>query len=70
MRTDKIKAIAESLLFASGVPLPLRRLVEVIGATKGEVKAGLAALRAEYTGPYRGIRLMGSGRRVPVSDCF
>ncbi len=58
MRTDKIKAIAESLLFASGVPLPLRRLVEVIGATKGEVKAGLAALRAEYTGPYRGIRLM------------
>ena len=34
MKTDHIKAIVESLLFASGVPLPLRRLVEVTGATK------------------------------------
>ena len=57
MKTDDIKAIVESLLFASGVPLPLRRLVEVIGATKTEVKEALAALRAEYTGPYRGVRL-------------
>ena len=57
MRTDDIKAIVESLLFASGVPLPLRRLVEVIGAHKTEVKEALAALRAEYTGPYRGVRL-------------
>lgn len=57
MKTDHIKAIVESLLFASGVPLPLRRLVEVAGATKAEVKAALAVLRAEYTGPYRGVRL-------------
>lgn len=57
MKTDHIKAIVESLLFASGVPLPLRRLVEVTGATKTEVKEALAALRAEYTGPYRGVRL-------------
>ena len=57
MKTDHIKAIVESLLFASGVPLPLRRLVEVTGATKVEVKAALAVLRAEYTGPYRGVRL-------------
>ena len=57
MKTGDIKAIIESLLFASGVPLPLRRLVEVVGATKTEVKEALAALRAEYTGPYRGVRL-------------
>ncbi len=57
MKKDHIKAIVESLLFASGVPLPLRRLVEVTGATKTEVKAALAALRADYTGPYRGVRL-------------
>ena len=57
MKTDHIKAIVESLLFASGVPLPLRRLVEVTGATKVEVKEALAALCAEYTGPYRGVRL-------------
>ncbi len=58
MSIDTIKAIAESLLFAAGVPLPLRRLVEVIGVTKAEAKAALAALRAEYAAPYRGIRLM------------
>ena len=57
MKTDDIKAIVESLLFASGVPLPLRRLVEVVGATRTEVKAALVALRAEYSGPYRGVRL-------------
>ena len=57
MKTDHLKAIVESLLFASGVPLPLRRLVEVTGATKAEVKEALAALCAEYTGPYRGVRL-------------
>lgn len=57
MRIDQVKAIAESLLFASGAPLPLRRLVEIIGATRAEVKAALAALRAEYTSPHRGIRL-------------
>ena len=57
MKTDSLKAIVESLLFASGAPLPLRRLVEVTGATKTEVKEALAALRAEYTGPYRGVRL-------------
>ena len=58
MSIDTIKAIAESLLFASGVPLPLRRLVEVIGVTKAEVKAALVTLRAEYAAAYRGIRLM------------
>ena len=58
MSIDTIKAIAESLLFAAGVPLPLRRLVEVIGVTKAEAKAALAILRAEYAAPYRGIRLM------------
>ncbi len=57
MKTDLTKAIVESLLFASRAPLPLRRLVEVIGASKTEVQAALAALRAEYAGPYRGVRL-------------
>ena len=58
MSIDTIKAIAESLLFAAGVPLPLRRMVEVIGVTKAGVKAALATLRAEYAATYRGIRLM------------
>lgn len=57
MTLDRIKAIAESVLFAAGEPLPLRRLVDVIGASKADVKHALAVLRAEYSGAYRGVRL-------------
>lgn len=55
--TAEIKAVAESLLFASGTPLSLRRIAEVIGVAQAEVKAALALLRDEYVAPSRGIIL-------------
>jgi segregation and condensation protein B len=57
MTTEEIKAIAESLLFASGTPLSLRRMAEVIGVIQAEVKLALARLREEYAAPGRGIVL-------------
>ena len=57
MTTAQIKAIAESLLFAAGTPLSLRRLAEVIGVVQAEVKPALALLREEYAAPDRGIIL-------------
>ncbi len=57
MTTPEIKAIAESLLFASGTPLSLRRLAELIGVVQAEVKPALALLREECTAPGRGIVL-------------
>jgi segregation and condensation protein B len=57
MTTPEIKAIAESLLFAAGTPLSLRRLAEVIGVAQAEVKPALALLLEEYTAPGRGIYL-------------
>jgi segregation and condensation protein B len=57
MTTSAIKAIVESLLFAAGTPVSLRRLAEVIGVTQVEVKPALALLREEYTTPGRGIYL-------------
>lgn len=57
MTTAEIKAIVESLLFAAGTPLSLRRLVEVIGVVQAEVKPALAVLRDEYAAPERGIIL-------------
>jgi segregation and condensation protein B len=57
MTIEEIKAIAESLLFASGAPLSLRRLAEVIGVAQAEVKLAIARLREEYTVPGRGIFL-------------
>jgi segregation and condensation protein B len=57
MTTPEIKAIAESLLFASGTPLSLRRLAEIIGVLQAEVRPVLALLREEYAAPGRGIIL-------------
>lgn len=57
MTTPEIKAIAESLLFAAGAPLSLRRLAEVIGVAQAEVKPALALLHEEYAAPGRGICL-------------
>lgn len=57
MSIEEIKAIAESLLFASGAPLSLRRLAEVIGVVQAEVKQAVARLREEYSVPGRGIFL-------------
>src|SRR5713101_3926535 len=57
MTTPEIKAIAESLLFVAGAPLPLRRLAEVIGVAQAEVKPALALLLEEYAAPGRGVFL-------------
>lgn len=57
MTTAEIKAIAESLLFAAGTPLSLRRIAEVIGVVQAEVKPAIALLREEYLAPDHGIFL-------------
>ena len=57
MTPVEMKAIAESLLFASGTHISLRRLAEVIGVAQPEVKSALALLRDEYTAPGRGVYL-------------
>ena len=56
---ERLDGIVESLLFAAGAPLPLRRLVDVInGPTAKEIKAAIGRLMAEYNGPGRGIHLV------------
>ncbi|MBM4257304.1 MAG: SMC-Scp complex subunit ScpB [Deltaproteobacteria bacterium] len=57
MNPSEIKAIIESILFAAGTPVPLRRLAEVIGVTQAEVKTVMAPLLQEYAAAERGIRL-------------
>jgi segregation and condensation protein B len=54
-----LDGVVESLLFASGAPLPMRRLVDVLdGPGVKEIKASLARLMAEYNRPERGIHLL------------
>lgn len=56
---QRLDSIVESLLFASGVPLTLRRLVDVLnGPTAKEVKQSIARLIRDYEGNERGIHLV------------
>ena len=57
MTPQEIKPIIESLLFAAGAPVSLRRLSEVIGVAQAEIKPALVLLQEEYTYPRRGISL-------------
>lgn len=56
---ERLDGIIESLLFAAGAPLPLRRLADVLnGPTAKEIKAAIGRLMAEYNRPGRGIHLL------------
>lgn len=56
---ERLDRIIESLLFAAGAPVPLRRLVEVLsGASAREIKQAIERLRRDYEGCDRGIHLV------------
>ena len=54
----RLERIIESVLFAAGAPLSLRRLCEILaGPSTKEVQAAIARLREHYGPGQRGIRL-------------
>lgn len=57
--TGGLQALLESLLFASGAPVPTPRLVEALdGPTRAEVQRALDGLAARYEREGRGLRLV------------
>lgn len=55
----RLDSIVESLLLAAGSPLPVRRMVDVVGGAKGkDIRAALARLMDRYSGEDRGIHLV------------
>ncbi|MGD9765143.1 MAG: SMC-Scp complex subunit ScpB [Candidatus Binatia bacterium] len=55
----RLDGIVESLLFTAGVPLSLRRMLEVLdGPTAKEIVAAIDRLKAEYNRPERGVHLV------------
>jgi len=57
-RRSRLESIIESVLFVTGAPVPLRKLVEVLkGPTTKEVKAAVASVARSYAGDDRGIHL-------------
>lgn len=56
--TERLDGIVESLLFAAGAPLPLKKMVDVLrGPTAKELRASLERLMTAYNRPGRGITL-------------
>lgn len=58
-RRERLDSIVESLLFASGTPLPLRRLIDILnGPPANDIKAAIERLMREYAGHDHGIHLV------------
>ncbi len=56
---ERLDGIIESLLFAAGAPVPLRRLVEILnGPSAKEIKESIERLRRDYEGCDRGVHLV------------
>ena len=56
---ERLDAILESVLFAAGAPLPIKRMADLLnGPSTKEIKGSLARLASEYAGPERGIHLV------------
>ncbi|MEO8604606.1 MAG: SMC-Scp complex subunit ScpB [bacterium] len=56
---ERLDGIIESLLFAAGAPLPLKRMVDVLaGPPAKEIKAAVERLMTDYNRDERGIHLL------------
>jgi segregation and condensation protein B len=56
MEQDKLKSIIESILFVSGEPVKIARLVKITEASKPEVENAIMMMKNEYAG--RGLTLI------------
>jgi segregation and condensation protein B len=56
---ERLDGIVESLLFAAGAPLPLKRMVDVLaGPTAKEIRVAVERLMGEYNQSGRGVQLL------------
>jgi segregation and condensation protein B len=55
MDLEKIKSILESILFISGEPVKISKLVRLIEVSKEEIENALMMLVADYSGQKRGL---------------
>lgn len=57
MDQEKLKAVIESILFVSGEPVKIDRLVKITGSSKPEIENALMIMQGEY-GEGRGLVLV------------
>jgi segregation and condensation protein B len=61
MDLEKLKSIIESLLFISGEPIKISKLVKITGTGKPEVENAIMVLIAEYEAQKKGIVIIKKG---------
>ena len=66
MEFQDIKSTIEGILFASGEPVPLARLCQVLEQDKNTVEGILHALADEYAFQRRGMRILQLGDRYQM----
>lgn len=66
MEEEKVAAAVEAVLFASGDPVPVGRLAEVLGAETGEVLAAAKKLADRYSYEQRGLRILQLGDKLQM----
>jgi segregation and condensation protein B len=67
-----LKGIVEALLFVSGEPLTIDRLVLVLGAPRSEVQEAMTMMQADYRAEGRGLQIVevaGGYQVVTRADC-
>lgn len=67
MDLEKLKSVIESLLFISGEPVALAKLVKITGAEKPEVENALMVLRGEYSAGRRGFAIFQKEDEVQIT---
>lgn len=58
--------LLEALLLASGDPLPISRIEEILGCTKGDVLELADVLKEAYQNPQRGLELVNVSQRLQL----
>lgn len=58
MEINEISSVVEAILFASGEPVPIARIAQVLGGDEESVTRSASALAEEYEKNMHGIRLL------------
>lgn len=66
MELNKLKSIIESLLFISGEPVAISKLVKAASAPKPEVENALMMLQGEYSSAGRGFAIIKKDEEVQM----
>ncbi len=66
MNKEKIISAIESVLFVSGEPIKLSRLVKVLALQAAEIEKGLQSLQEKYASPQSGLAIIRKGDEVQL----